>query len=158
MKLSVMKNKVVELIYESSQYYSDPYNEVQFGINVINPDGNTKRIPGFWGGDNIWRVRYSSSKKGKYKFKTVCSDKTNKDLEGRTGEITVIPYEGKNPLYKHGPLKVSNNKKYLEHEDGSHFSGWQIAGTSHCQQGTNGQKLSKSLHRIGLKKVIMSLY
>lgn len=33
----------------------------------------------------------------------------------------VVPYKGKDYLYRHGAIKASDNKKYLQHEDGTPF-------------------------------------
>ena len=32
-----------------------------------------------------------------------------------------LPYRGENPLFQHGPLRVSRNRRYLEHIDGKPF-------------------------------------
>jgi hypothetical protein len=42
-------------------------------------------------------------------------------LHDVSGTIEVTPYTGDNPLYKHGPLRVSKNRRYLEHHDGKPF-------------------------------------
>ena len=35
--------------------------------------------------------------------------------------MEVLPYKGENPLFQHGPLRVSRNRRYLEHIDGKPF-------------------------------------
>lgn len=37
------------------------------------------------------------------------------------GAVTVQPYQGSNALYRHGFLKVSSNRRFLEHADGTPF-------------------------------------
>lgn len=117
----VAQNCVTEWFYTTGKSYADPFNEVTFSAIVTDPDGQEKAVPGFWGGDNVWRIRYASPKLGIHTYRTICSDPSNDDLHGQTGEIKVIPYEGKNPLYKHGPIQESQNHKYLEHADGKPF-------------------------------------
>jgi hypothetical protein len=38
-----------------------------------------------------------------------------------SGTIQVEPYTGQHPLHRHGPLRISANKRYLEHADGTPF-------------------------------------
>jgi len=117
----VSQNCVIEFSFESGKSYSDPFNEVELSVIFTEPDGEERVVPAFWSGGNIWRVRYSSPKIGTHKFCTVCSDTADTDLYNQTGEIEVIPYKGDNPLFKHGPLKISDNKRYLEYTDGTPF-------------------------------------
>jgi hypothetical protein len=42
-------------------------------------------------------------------------------LHGQEGILEVTPYEGENPLLRHGPLRISDNRRYLEHLDGTPF-------------------------------------
>lgn len=117
----VMQNCVIEFSFESEKTYPDPFNEIDLSVVFIDLEQEEKTLPAFWDGGNRWRVRYSSNKIGRHSFRTVCSDTTNTSLHNQRGEFEVIPYEGNNPLLKHGPIKVSENKRYLEHIDGTPF-------------------------------------
>lgn len=117
----VMQNCLSEFSFESEKSYSDPFNEIELSAIFINPDGEEKIVPAFWSGGNSWRVRYSSDKIGRHRFYTVCSDTANATLHNQKGEIEIVPYSGDNPLFKHGPLRVSKDKRYLEHMDGTPF-------------------------------------
>ncbi len=117
----VMQNCIFEWTFESEKFYKDPFNDVDVSVIFSEPDGSKKAIPAFWAGGNTWRVRYSSSKIGRHKFQVICSDPSNISLNGQQGELEVIPYEGDNPLFRHGPIKVSENKRHLEHTDGTPF-------------------------------------
>ena len=88
---------------------------------VTDPDGVEHRVPAFWSGESTWRVRYSSAEIGGHSWRSECSDTANSDLHGREGVIEVVPYEGSNPLMRHGPLKVSDIGRHLEHLDGTPF-------------------------------------
>ncbi|MFQ6095252.1 MAG: DUF4038 domain-containing protein [Candidatus Bathyarchaeia archaeon] len=112
---------MVEWSFLSEKEYSDPFNEVEVSAQFDEPDGEVKVVPAFWAGGNVWRIRYASHKLGKHHFRTICSDKSNPDLHGQEGILEVIPYTGENPLLRHGPLKVSENRKHLEHIDGKPF-------------------------------------
>jgi len=40
---------------------------------------------------------------------------------GHSGKFEILPYEGKNPLYKHGALKVAADHRHFAHFDGTPF-------------------------------------
>lgn len=117
----VMQNCIVEWSFESEKSYPDPFNDVDVSVIFTEPDGEERVIIAFWSGGNTWRIRYSSSKIGIHKFQIICSDPSNLSFNSQKGELEVIPYEGDNPLFKHGPIRISENKRYLEHLDGTPF-------------------------------------
>jgi hypothetical protein len=78
-------------------------------------------VPAFWGGGSDWRVRFSTPEPGAYAYRTVCSNPADAGLHNQTGEVRVQPYDGDNPLFAHGPLRVANNRRHLEHRDGTPF-------------------------------------
>jgi hypothetical protein len=119
--LQVMQNRMAELSFQSSAAYSDPFNEVSLTAVFTDENGRETTVPGFWAGEGVWKIRFASPNTGVYSYRTSCSDASNAGLHGQTGQIQIIPYEGDNPLYKHGPLRQSKNRKYLEHLDGSPF-------------------------------------
>ena len=115
------QNEVVELSYSSGKAYADPFNEIKLDVIFNDPDGGECCVPAFWGGGQTWRVRYASPKVGTHRYLTVCSDEANVSLHGNEGVVEISPYEGDNPLFKHGPVQVSENRRYLEHVDGTPF-------------------------------------
>jgi len=114
-------NCATEWSYSSAKTYADPFNDVELDVTITGPDGEERRVPAFWAGENAWRVRYASPKVGRHRYCTECSDASNPDLHRQEGELEVVPYEGDNPLFTHGPLRVSENRRYLEHIDGTPF-------------------------------------
>jgi len=112
---------MVEWSYSSGKQYNDPFTEVELDVIFTTPAGNQQRVPAFWAGENTWRIRYASSQVGKHTYRTVSSDRDNTDLHGQEGVLEVTPYEGSNPLLRHGPLRVASNRHYLEHRDGTPF-------------------------------------
>jgi len=112
---------VVEVTLTSEKVYDDPFNEVHLDAVFTGPDGTQLRVPGFWGGADRWCFRYSSSKTGRHGWRTECSDTANTKLHGVAGKVEVVPYAGDNPLYRHGPLKVAEDRHHFEHRDGTPF-------------------------------------
>jgi hypothetical protein len=114
-------NVMVELSFVSSQIHADPFNQVTLDVIFHDPQGRELRVPAFWAGTNLWKARYASPVVGAHRLHSECSETKDKGLHGVSGSVEVKPYRGKNPLYLHGPLKVSANHRFMEHEDGTPF-------------------------------------
>jgi hypothetical protein len=110
-----------EWAFRSGRAYDDPFNEVTLDVVVTDPTGQQHVVPTFWAGDQTWRVRYASPLVGQHRYVTVCSDAENGSLHGQEGTLDVTPYTGTNPLYRHGPIRVAADHRYLEHLDGTPF-------------------------------------
>lgn len=119
--MQTTQNHVIELTFESTKRYEDPFNEIQLRVLITGPDNKHRSVPAFWAGERTWRVRYSSNLVGRHAYSTECSDIDNRDLHGNSGTIDVMPYEGHNDLYKHGPVTRCHSRAYLEHLDGKPF-------------------------------------
>jgi len=88
---------------------------------ITNPDGRQLKVPVFWAGGRQWRFRYASGSTGSHTYRTECSDAENQGLHGIEGKIEVVAYRGDNPLYRHGPVRVSENERHFKHADGTPF-------------------------------------
>jgi hypothetical protein len=110
-----------EISFMSRKAYADPFNDVTVDAVVTAPDGSAQVVAAFWAGGRTWRIRYSAPRPGDYRFQSRCSDAANTDLQGAGGTIRVGKYEGNNPFYRHGPVRVAANRKHFEHVDGTPF-------------------------------------
>ena len=73
----VEANRMVEFAFTSEKVYNDPFNEVELAGVFRTPDGRELRVPAFWAGGQVWKVRYASAVAGPHTFRTECSDATN---------------------------------------------------------------------------------
>lgn len=113
---------VAAFTFESSTDHADPPAAIELDVAVAEPDGAQRRIPGYWVGGRCWAVRLSGRTSGTYRFRTVCSDSGDRGLHDIEGQFTVAPRDDEsNPLHRRGSLRVSGNRRYLEHADGSPF-------------------------------------
>ncbi|HEY3415840.1 MAG TPA: DUF4038 domain-containing protein [Armatimonadota bacterium] len=119
--MNQQQNMISEWSFRSSVPYQDPFNEVTLDAVFTAPDGHEQVVPCFWDGGDTWRVRFASPVTGDYRFRTVCSNPADAGLHGQEGAVTIVPYQGDNPLYQHGPLRVAANGRYFEHADGTPF-------------------------------------
>ncbi len=118
MKQLGTQNQVVQWSYVSHRPYADPFNDVTLDVLITDPAGAQRTIPAFWAGENQWTVRYASPLAGIHEYRTACSDTENPDLHDQAGRIEIAPYEGANPLFRHGSIRVAPDHRHLEHRDG----------------------------------------
>lgn len=105
----------------SMRNYDNPYADVTLRVNYLGPDGRMLRTYGFWDGGNTFRIRCAFPAAGTWRWETECSDTANTGLHKQSGTVEVLPYPGDDPLYRRGFLKLSENRRYLAHEDGTPF-------------------------------------
>lgn len=118
---NAIQNSPTEWSYETGKRYADPFREIELDVLFTLPSGEAHRVPAFWAGESTWRVRYAAPVAGRYTFRTICSDISNRDLHGQTGALTVSPYSGENNLYKHGALRIGEDRRHFAHADGTPF-------------------------------------
>ncbi len=114
-------NRMVEFTLESAKPYQDPFNEITLDAVFTDPSGDKRRVPAFWAGGTTWRVRYASPITGTHRFQTECSDTSNTGLHGVRGEVTITPYTGQNPLFRHGAIRIADDSRHFAHADGTPF-------------------------------------
>lgn len=119
-KPAVATTEIFETTFSSKKTYADPFNDVDVDV-IFSNNGKTWRVPTFWRGNNRWGVRFAPPSAGEYSYRLESTDISNADLNGDRGRVTIAAYRGGNALLKRGPLKVSANKRYLEHTDGTPF-------------------------------------
>lgn len=118
---AVMMWMVLELAFESRREYANPLWDVDVNVIFTSPSGRKHAIDAFWDGGKIWRVRFSPDEVGEWKWHTECSDRENDGLHGKSGSFQCIPYKGDNPLYLHGAIRLSPNRRFFVHADGTPF-------------------------------------
>ena len=110
-----------EWSYHSGKQYADPFNQVDVDAIITLPSGKEARVPGFWAGGSTWRVRYAPPLPGVYLIRSACNDTNNHDLHDQKMTLQVEPYSGQNSHYKHGMLKIGEDKRHFLHADGTPF-------------------------------------
>ncbi len=85
-----------------------------------SPSGTIVRVPAFWAGGRLWKVRYSSGETGLHRYRME-ADRPVAGLVGVEGAVEVQPYVGDNPLFRHGPVRSAANQRHLEHADRTPF-------------------------------------
>lgn len=110
-----------EAEFASTADYENPVQDVELQVTFKSPSGKETTVLGFWDGGKAWRVRFSPDEKGEWKYATQASNESDKGLHGQAGAFACLPYSGQNPLYQHGAIRLSKNRRYLVHTDGTAF-------------------------------------
>jgi hypothetical protein len=107
--------------FTSAAEYDNPVQDVQVEVEFTSASGKSQTVLAFWDGGKVWKVRFSPADTGKWTYRTRCSREADTGLNNQAGEFICVPYTGTNLLYRHGALRVSDNRRYLVHADGTPF-------------------------------------
>ncbi len=97
---------------------ADPLRDVTVRGEFVAPSGRRHYAPGFWDGGAMWKVRFAPDEPGAWRY-TVRAEGAAPREEG--GRFECVLYHGDNPLYAHGHLRVSEDRRRLVHADGTPF-------------------------------------
>ena len=110
-----------EAEFASAQDYENPTQDVEIRAEFESPSGRHLKILGFWDGGRTWKVRFSPDEIGEWSYGTNCNHPEDAGLHDQEGIFKCRPYQGENPLYLHGGIGLSTNRRYLAHADGTPF-------------------------------------
>lgn len=115
------QNQAIEIRFQSTTDCAEPFKDVELDVAFTAPSGKALEVPAFWAGDATWCVRYASPETGVHVYRTRCNDEGNPSLHGQVGEVEIEPYLGDNPLYRHGGIRVADDRRRFCHADGTPF-------------------------------------
>lgn len=110
-----------EQVLTSTRTYDNPDADVTLRVTYTGPGDRTIRAYGFWDGGDAYRIRCAFPVPGTWSWQTECADASNSGLHQQRGQVEVAGYPGDHPLYQHGFLKVSDNRRHLAFADGTPF-------------------------------------
>ncbi len=119
--LTGQANHPIEIAFTAAKSHADPFNQVDVDVVFTTPGSKSIRVPAFWAGGGVWKARYASPEQGVHEYKTVCTDASDAGLHGASGRVTIEPYTGTNPLYRHGPIRKAADDRHFVHADGAPF-------------------------------------
>jgi hypothetical protein len=111
---------VFEASFSPAKKYDNPFVDIE--VDVVFKQGDKHwKVPAFWAGGDKWTVRFAPPLQGKYTYRVEANDIRNSDFLVTEQSLSVTAYTGDNPLLKHGPLRVTEDKRHFEHADGTPF-------------------------------------
>jgi len=119
-----------ERVFQSDTDYANPVQKTKLRVEFTSPTGRKRSILGFWDGGRTWRVRFSPDELGRWSYSTTFSEKSNQGLDAQKGIFQCTPYRGSLACFRHGELRLSGNRHFLEYTDGTPYF-W-LADTVWC--------------------------
>jgi hypothetical protein len=110
-----------ELTFESARSWPDPFWDADVKVVLTTPTGAETSVDAFWDGGNVWRARVRPDEIGEWRWRSVASDEGDAGLHGHSSAFTCVPYDGPNPVYRHGAVRVSDDGRSFAHADGTPF-------------------------------------
>ena len=106
-----------EAVLTAAANHENPVQDVTAEVEFVSPSGKKETVPAFWDGGRTWRVRFSPGEAGRWTWAARCTQ--DQGLARASGEFTCVPGAGENPLLKHGPVRISEDRWHLAHADGT---------------------------------------
>ncbi|HLF00850.1 MAG TPA: DUF5060 domain-containing protein [Anaerolineales bacterium] len=124
----VPKYESIEMTLAVEAEYTNPFDarEVRLDGLFTGPDGAEMKVPGFWDGEKSWRVRFTPSRAGEWRYQLTISDERGAS-DPVEGAFNVTASD------LHGWLQVGQwvnpeySPRYLVYHDGTPFY-----GVGHC--------------------------
>ena len=103
---------------KSSNTHENPFLDVEVtGSFVHEETGERIVLPGFWKGENVWTVRFSPNKLGRWNYITDSNDKSL----NTAGSFIACKNNEVTELDKRGFVRISDKGRYFEYADGTPF-------------------------------------
>jgi hypothetical protein len=97
-----------EIVLNTTEKYTNPYTQVLLDVDLRGPDGKRYVLPGFWDGGDVWRVRFTPTRIGIWRWRTRSNDP---ELHNQQGQFECIPDEGASK----GFVRVHPSRTYRRH-------------------------------------------
>ncbi|MGI6570334.1 MAG: DUF4038 domain-containing protein [Caldicoprobacterales bacterium] len=111
---------IIELAFTGRDVFQNPYTEADFSVRFVSQTGEQYTAPCFWDGDNVWKVRFAPPAPGLWHWESF-SESEKGGFSGRRGKFEAVEYQGENPVFRHGFLKVNSNGRGFVHADDTPF-------------------------------------
>lgn len=111
--------RAVILTFENRETYANPFLDCSITAVFTGPSGQSIVREAYWDGENIYRISFAPTETGIWTYRLNASADTG--LDHVTGQIECVPYSGDLAIYRHGFLKVSEDKRYFTYADGKPF-------------------------------------
>lgn len=106
--------------FESSLAYENPVQDLRLTVEFTH-SAEVFQVDAFWDGEQCWRIRFAPVHLGQWSWRTQCSRIDDKGLHGQIGHFECTESTSGNEWLINGPLRISQNRHYLEYANGKPF-------------------------------------
>lgn len=117
--MKVQKWRQGILSFTSKADVKNPFLDIVITAEFTGPSGRKITREAYWDGENQYKVSFAPTETGIWTYRLTAPEQTG--LHNNRGEIECVAYTGDLPIYKHGFIKVSDQKNYLTYHDGTPF-------------------------------------
>ncbi len=112
-----------EIVLEASNEYQNYYTDVTCWVDLTGPNFS-KRVYGFWDGNNVYKVRIVATVPGEWKWKSGSNQPDDSGLNDHTGEFKAVAWTEEELLEnpnRRGFVRATINGHALQYSDGTPF-------------------------------------
>jgi hypothetical protein len=95
--------------------------DFDFEAEFTSENGTKLTVPGFWDGENVWKIRFAPTEPGKWTYATKFADTSDAGLHNVQGEVNCVEYQGELEIYRRGFVKAEPGSRYFTYADGTPF-------------------------------------
>lgn len=120
----IARYDLVELIVDLEAIYENPFDQREVALDgtFTHEDGTTLSIPGFWDGNNSWRLRFTPTEPGDWTYQIAVTDSSGTS-EPAVGSIEVQPSDHPGFLRIGDEVDPSYSPRYFAYQDGTPWYG-----------------------------------
>lgn len=112
---------LIEFAFTSSRTSENPMQDTDLRVTFTAPSRRSQTVRGFWDGGATWRVRFSPDERGEWTYTTSAVPESDRGLHAQKGAFRATAPTGSTRFDRHGPVRVSRSRTFLEHADGTPF-------------------------------------
>ncbi len=110
--------RTVRIPFHTTQIAKNPFRDIKMNAVFTGPSGRKIEREAYWNGADRYEIAFAPIEEGKWTYVT---ESNAPDLNGCTGEVESTPYAGNLEIYRHGFLKISEDKRYFTYADKTPF-------------------------------------
>jgi hypothetical protein len=123
-RAEVPRYESLEMMIGLQAEYGNPYDarQVTLQADLSGPGGLQMSVPGFWDGEASWRVRFTPSREGEWRYRLVVADARGASRPW-SGSFVVTSSQMHGWLQPGNWVDAAYSGHYLVHHDGTPFYG-----------------------------------
>jgi len=107
------------LSFDSAVTSENPFLDIQIRAEFTGPSGESVSREAYWDGGKNYKISFAPTVAGEWSYRLFAPENTG--LNGVTGTLNAVPYEGDLDIYRHGFLKVAGDGYRIVYADGTPF-------------------------------------
>ncbi len=118
--LTVENFRTIRISFETAEDTEkiNPFRDIAMTVVFTGPSGQKIEREAYWDGNNVYKASFAPTEEGVWSYVTRSE---TADLNGISGEVESVPYTGNLEIYRHGFLRIAEDKRYFIYADGTPF-------------------------------------